>query len=258
MKKIILALTLIAATALTTAQTAKELVAQTVDATGGKQNFYNLGTVEYDLEYRTPPGEGAITLVAHETYAFDGELSHASYTTHSLTGANGKVVEGYNGKDAWVTFDGKVSTDEKANGVARFLRKTNYYWFSMFFKLLDEGVNYEKLLDQKVNDKDYNRVKITFGDKVGDAQDTYVLYINKETKMIDQFLFTVVAFGLTEPNLMSFEYETINGIKVPSKRKYVASDWDGKAKDDNFTITNWTNIKFGKAIDKSIFDKPVK
>ena len=258
MKKIIFALALVAASALTTAQTAKELVTKAVEATGGKQNFYNLGTVAYDLEYRTPPGEGAITLVAHETYAFNGELSHASYTTHSLTGANGKVVEGYNGKEAWVTFDGKISADEKANGVARFLRKTNYYWFAMFFKLLDEGVNYEKLTDQKVNDKDYNRVKITFGDKVGDAQDTYVLYINKETKMIDQFLFTVVAFGLTEPNLMSFDYETIEGIKIPSKRKYVAADWEGKPKDTNYTITNWTNIKFGVAVDKSIFEKPTE
>mgnify|MGYP001794515282 CR=1 FL=1 len=164
MKKVIFTLALIVVASIATAQTGKELVAEAIEASGGKQNFYNLGSVEYDLEYRTPPGEGAITLVAHETYVFDGELSYATYTTHSLTGANGKVVEGYDGKDAWVTFDGKLSNDEQANGVARFLRKTNYYWFSMFFKLLDDGVNYEKLSDQKANGKDYNRIKITFGD----------------------------------------------------------------------------------------------
>ncbi|SFD39403.1 DUF6503 family protein [Algibacter pectinivorans] len=256
MKKIIFTLVLVVISSIASAQTGKELVAQAIEAIGGKQNFYNLGSVEYDLEYRTPPGEGATTLIAHETYVFDGELSHASYKTHSLTGANGKVIEGYNGKDAWVTFDGKVSDDQQANGVARFLRKTNYYWFSMFFKLLDDGVNYEKLSDQKVNGNDYNRVKITFGDTVGDAQDTYILYINKETKTIDQFLFTVVAFGLLEPNLMTFDYETINGIKIPSKRKYVSATWEGKPKDNNYTITNWTNIKFGINIDKTMFEKP--
>ncbi len=250
---------LLAVSTIATAQTAKELVAQAVEATGGKQNFYNLGNVNYDIEYRTPPGEGAITLVGNETYVFDGELSYAAYTEHSFSGANGKVVEGYNGKDSWVTFDGKVSDDDQANGIARFLRKTNYYWFTMFFKLLDDGINYEKLADQKVNSKDYNRVKITFGNKVGDAQDTYILYINKETKLIDQFLFTVVAFGLTEPSLMQFEYETIDGIKVPSKRKYIqAENWDGNAKGTNYAFINWTNIKFKTDIDKSIFQKPTK
>ncbi len=253
MKKTTLSILLAAMSIIATAQTAKELVAQAIEATGGKQNFYNLGNVNYDLEYRTPPGKGATTLIAHETYVFDGELSHATYTEHSLTGANGKVVEGYDGKAAWVTFDGKLSNDKQANGVARFLRKTNYYWFTMFFKLLDEGLNYEKLSDKKLNNKSYNRVKITFGDKVGDAQDTYVLYINKETKMIDQFLFTVVAFGLTEPNLMTFEYETINGIKIPSKRKYIQADWEGNIKGKAHTITNWTNIKFNTDVDTALF-----
>ncbi len=254
MKKTILLLLLMTASLFATAQTAKELVAQSIEAIGGKQNFYNLGNVNYDLEYRTPAGKNATTLIAHETYVFDGELSHAIYKEHSITGANGKVIEGYNGKDAWVTFDGKLSNDKQANGVARFLRKTNYYWFTMFFKLLDDGINYEKLSDQKINNTDYNRVKITFGDKVGDAQDTYVLYINKQTKMIDKFLFTVVAFGLTEPNLMTFEYETINNIKIPSKRKYIEADWEGNIKGKTHTITNWTNIKFNTDIDKTLFE----
>ncbi len=258
MKKTILVVCTVLISVVGTAQKALDLINESISAIGGKQNFYNLANVNYDLEYRTPPGDNAITLLAHETYAFDGELSHAIYKEHSITGANRKVVEGYDGTDAWVTFDGAISTDEKANGVARFLRKTNYYWFAMFFKLADQGVNHELLEDQKVNGVDYHRVKITFGDKVGDAQDTYVLYINKETKVINQFLFTVVGFGITDPFLMTFEYETIDGIKIPSKRKYIQADWEGKVLGKEYTHTNWTNIKFNTAIDKSIFKKPAK
>ncbi|MFS4466852.1 DUF6503 family protein [Maribacter sp. 2210JD10-5] len=256
MKKTILIFLVAGVFAFTNAQDAKQLVADAIEATGGKKNFYSKGSVNYDLEYRTPKGENAITLLANETYLFNGERSYATYTEHSLTGANGKVVEGYDGTNAWVTFDGKLSSDEQANGVARFLRKTNYYWFSMFFKLLDEGVNHELLEDQKVTGKDYNRVKITFGDNVGDAQDTYVLYINKKTKLIDQFLFTVVGFGITEPSLMTYKYQTVGGIKIPAKRKYVQADWDGNVKGDGYTITNWTNIKFGAEADKGMFEKP--
>jgi len=258
MKKTILTLVLSALATVGTAQTAKEVIAQSIEAIGSSQHFYNKKTVTYDYEYRAPEGPNAITLVGQETYLFNGELSYASYTTHSLTGANGKVVEGYNGKDAWVTFDGKVSTDEQANGVARFLRKTNYYWFAMFYKLLDPGVNHEFLSDQTVNGNQYKRIKITFGDNVGDGQDTYVIYVNKKTQLIDQFLFTIVGFGVTDPFLMTFDYQTIDGIKVPAKRKYIEADWEGNIKGKAHYITNWTNIKFGVELDKAMFEVPAR
>ena len=256
MKKRIITVFFLALSALIYAQDAKELVAESIEAIGGKKKFYSLKNVNYDLEYRAP--KGALTLLAHETYVFHKELSYATYTEHTLLGKGGTVIEGYDGTDAWVTLDGKLSNDEQANGVARFLRKTNYYWFAMFFKLLDKGINYELTGSKSVNGQDYHLVKITFGNKVGDAQDTYVLYINKKTKLIDQFLFTVIAFGVTNPNLMTFEYKTIDGIKIPSKRKYIESNWNGDIIGKEYTITNWTNIKFNTDIDKSIFEKPVE
>lgn len=259
MKKRQLLNTLFVAVAVTFsyAQDAKQLISESIEAIGGKDNFYNLGNVNYDLEYRAP--NGGLTLIAHETYVFDGELSHATYKEHTLLGANGtKVVEGYDGTNAWVTLNGTLSTEQQPNGVARFLRKTNYYWFAMLFKLLDPGVNHEYMGEKTVNGKPYDLIKMTFGDAVGDAQDTYVLYINKDTKLIDQFLFTVVGFGVTTPNLMLVEYETVNGIKIPSKRKYIQSDWDGNIGEGEFTITNWTNITFNTDIDTSIFQKPTE
>ncbi|GAA3520956.1 hypothetical protein GCM10022393_39090 [Aquimarina addita] len=235
-------------------QDAKQLISEMMDAIGGKENFYAKGNVTYGYEYNDPKAK--TSLKSQETYMFDGERSHADYSTHSmLGGTEKKVVEGYDGSNAWVTLDGVVSTDEKANGIARFLRKTNYYWFTMFFKLLDEGVNQEFIGTKTVDEKEYNLVKITFGDKVGDAQDTYVLYINKETKMIDQFLFTIVAFGVTEPKLMTFEYETVDGIKIATKRKYASANWEGKIISKDYATTNWTNIKFNTAIDPSLFTK---
>lgn len=259
MKKLIVALLVVLGTTTVTAQqSAKQIIKQSIAAIGGKQNFYNKGTVTYNFEYRAPKGKNSIHLIGKETYMFDGERSYGSYTKHSLTGANGKVVEGYNGTDAWVTFDGKVSDNKQANGVARFLRKTNYYWFAMFFKLADDGLNHELLSDQVVNGNAYNRIKITFGDAVGDAQDTYIIYVNKKTKMIDQFLFTVVGFGIKDPFLMTFDYEKVDGIKIPSRRKYIEADWDGNIKGKAYYITNWTNIEFGIDIAKSMFEKPAK
>lgn len=235
------------------AQNATQLVSEMVDVLGGKQNYYNHKNVSYNYEYHNP--DAPITLISKETYAFDGELSRGEYTEHSLLGANGKVLEGYDGKDAWVKFDGKISDDKQANGVARFLRKTNYYWFSMFFKLLDTGVNLEYIGSKEVEGREYNLVKVTFGSTVGDAQDTYVLYINKRTKLVDQFLFTVIGFGVKEPSLMKLHYETIDRIKVPSERTYIGSNWDGEIIGKKWTTTYWTNIKFNSDLDLAIFSK---
>lgn len=130
----------------------------------------------------------------------------------------------------------------------------------MYFKLLDQGLNYEYLGSKNVDGKDYDLVKVTFGKNIGDAQDIYVFYINQKTKLIDQFLFTVVGFGFSpeKPFLMKLGYETVNGIQIASNRKYINADWNGNIVGKNWTTTDWTNIKFNNAIDEVIFEKPLK
>jgi hypothetical protein len=252
-KSIGLFIILLLATGTTFSQNADQLISEMVTAMGGKQAFYNMGNVTYDYEYSDP--NGGTNLKGKETYVFDGELSLGDYTEHSLLGANGKVLEGFDGTNAWVKFNGAPSMDEQANGVARFLRKTNYYWFAMFFKLQDQGVNREYIGSKKVEGHDYDLVRITFGDNVGDAQDSYVLYINKRTKLVDQFLFTVIAFGITEPNLMRVRYETVDGIKIASERSYIGSNWDGDIIGEKWATTYWSNIKFKTEIATSLFSK---
>ncbi len=234
-------------------QTTEEIIQYAVDAVGGKDNFYAQRDVTYNIHYRTPPGEGAIEFKGKETYLFNGELSHGDYTIHSLTGAG---EEGYDGKGFWVKKDASLSDNEQMLQVARFLRKTNYYWFAMFFKLQDDGTKHEKLTDRTVNGKEYYCIKMTFEGNVGDSQDTYILYVNKETKIIDQFLFNITGFGITEPNLMTFDgWETINGVMIPTVRKYIKADWEGNIKDKEYTRTNWTNIEFNKGVTPKFFSK---
>ena len=150
----------------TFAQDGKELIAETMDALGGQQNFYNLGSVSYDYEYQDP--NTGLHLKGREAYMFDGELSRSDFETHTmLAPKGGQVTEGYDGNDFWVTIDGQAVDTDQAKGFARFLRKTNYYWFTMFFKLLDDGVNQKFVGSKTVNGKDYNMVKITFGENIG-------------------------------------------------------------------------------------------
>jgi len=235
------------------AQSANQLVADMIETMGGKQTFYNLKNVTYDYAYFNPNNGGKLS--GKETYFFDGELSHGNYSEHSILGSMGKIIEGYDGQHAWVTINGVVSADKKANGVARFLRKTNYYWFTMFFKLQDDGVNLEHIGSKKVEGHDYDLVKVTFGSTIGDAQDTYILYINKRTKLVDQFLFNVVANNSLKPRLMRVRYDTIDGIKIATERSYIDANWDGEVVGKEWTVTYWSNILFNTEVDLKLFSK---
>ena len=82
----------------------------------------------------------------------------------------------------------------------------------MFQKLLDPGLNYEYIGEQNIEGKEYEIVKITFKSNNSKPTDIYQLYINKETSLVDQFLFTVADFGKMEvPNLMRLKHEGIDG-----------------------------------------------
>lgn len=241
------------AISLASAQKADQIVADMVNELGGKKAFYNMKNVTYNVEYIDP--NTPMTLVSKETYVFHKERSFAEYSKHSMLDANGKVTEAYDGENVWIKFNGEISNDEQAKGMARFWRKTNYYWFSMFFKLQDKGVNLEHIGTKKIEGRDYDLIKVTFGNNVGDTQDAYVLYVNTRTRLVDQLLFTVVAFNITEPLLYKFNYETIDGIKVPTERVETSSNWKGEVVGKKWATTYWTNIKFNNKIDMTMFSK---
>ncbi len=230
------------------------IVESAVKAMGGQERFYAQKSVEYTYIYSDPDGKMDQST---ERYVFDGELSWAKYGTRDLMfpDQKGTFVQGYDGQNTWTTIDGKLSTDEGVLRRADFLRKTNYYWFAMMFKLLDPGINYTYEGSKIVDGVSYDLVRMAFEDGVGDASDTYILYVNRRTRLVDRFLFTVMDFGRTDPLLMLVEYEEVNGIKLPAKRKYGPSDWDG-AEPEAWTHEIMKNIKLNVPIKRELFRAP--
>ena len=136
--------------------------------------------------------------------------------------------------------------------IVAFKRPTNFYWFAMFQKLLDPGLNYDYKGERSIDTKKYDVINVSFSsDK---PTDIYQIFINKETGLVDQFLFTVADFGIVdEPRIMQVEYEKIDGMLIPSKRKYKKSDWNATISDKPWITVNWTNIKFDNGLTKDDF-----
>ena len=232
----------------------KKLVKEMVDANGGIKQFRALKDVSYTYTYHDTATDKRD--VSTEKYIFDGEYSWAEYHTHEkfvMPNVQGTVTQSFNGAKTKVHHDGALVTDKKAVEMAHFLRKTNYYWFAMMFKLLDPGLNYSYEGTKKHNDITYDLVKVGFEQGIGEASDIYLLYINPETKMVDQFLFTVMSFGKKDPFMMTVEYETVSGVKFPTKRKYTTAKWDGTITGEKWVHEISTKLSFNNGYGKEMF-----
>ena len=123
-------------------------------------------------------------------------------------------------------------------------------------KLLDPGLTYEHIGSTNIEGKGYDIVKVTFESTDGKPKDIYQLYINQKTQLVDQFLFTVADFGVMDtPNLMQLKYETIDGLMIPTKRKYKKSTWNADVSEKPWIKVNWSDIKFNTDVTKNDFKK---
>lgn len=234
---------------------AHELVYEMVQTTGTYGDLLKKKDVIYTYSYTTPDGKNDRST---EKYLFKGELSYGLYVNHerTLPELTGEIEQSWDGSEFWLKNEGELIEDEKALDRVKFNRSTNFYWFTMMQKLLDPGIKYELLNDETVDGVDYNVVKIMFVTNDEKPTDIYQLYINKETSLVDQFLFTVADFGKMEiPNLMRMEYEEIDGMMIPTKRKYKKSTWKADVTDEPWIEVLWSDIKFNNGLTKENFKK---
>ncbi|MWW26765.1 DUF6503 family protein [Algibacter lectus] len=231
---------------------AHELVYQMTQKVGDYSKLASKKDVVYTYTYRIPDGK---TDIITEKYIFNDELSYGAYQKHerTLPDLEGLIEQGYDGNEFWIKLNGAPLNDAAALKKVAFNRPTNFYWFAMMQKLLDPGLQYEYVKELTINNTTYDVIKVSFN--TSKPSDIYQLYINKETKLVDQFLFTVMDFGRTEPMLMIMEYEQVEDLLIPTKRKYKKSNWDAEVTEEPWILVNWTDIKFNNGLTKADFKK---
>lgn len=232
---------------------AHELVYKMSQKIGDYQKLRSKKDVVYTYTYTTPAG---LVNVSTEKYMFEDELSYGKYSRHerTLPDFEGEMEQGYDGANFWLKSNGAIVDDSLAMKMVIFSRATNFYWFAMFQKLTDPGLTYEYVKKDSIGDANYDVVKVSFQSNNGKPTDIYQLYINQKTLLVDQFLFTVADFGKMDiPNLMKVEYEEIEGIMIPSKRKYKKSTWNADVDDAPWVTAEWTDITFNNGLTSADF-----
>lgn len=215
-------------------------------AHGGWGDLYNKKNVQYTYDYRYPDGKADVSM---ERYIFDSEASFAKYTQHDINvmpGEKGEVSQYYNGESTVVMVNGEKTDDPQLNGVGDFLRKANYFWFVMPYKLNDKGTISSYEGQEELNGTTYDKVKISYDPELTgkEQNDTYVLYVNPETKHIDRFYFSLPFLGVNDPVIIAdYSYEDVDGQMIATKRKYYMPSEAGYG-DEPSIIQTLTDISF--------------
>ncbi len=163
--------------------------------------------------------------VSEERLIFDGEHSWASYSTHQrnvLPKQEGVAEQSLINGVPQLTLNGKFVTDKQALGATVFIREVNPFWFTMIYKLQDNGTIYKYMGTEEVDGIAYDKVSLKYNNAVTkkEADDEYILYFNPDTHLIDLFYFSLPAFGVNAPVLkMTLSYDIIEGIYIPTKRE---------------------------------------
>ena len=110
-----------------------------------------------------------------------------------MPGAGGTVVQSLVNNQAACAQDGKLMEDSQIVGGTDFLRRANYFWFAMFFKLNDPGTIHKYLGQEEVEGTNYHKISVSYeSEETGKEQnDAYILYLNPETMLVDQFFFSL-------------------------------------------------------------------
>ena len=225
----------------------KQLITKMMKVTGNYDKLKSKKDVQFDYIYDNFEAGKDISL---EKLIFDGEHSWASYSQHDrnvLPDQDGHALQSFISGTPQLTLDGKFITDEKALGSTVFIREVNPFWFSMIYKLLDNGTNHTYMGTENLDGINYEKVSLKYDNAVTGkpADDEYILYFNPKTHLLDLFYFSLPAFNINEPILkMTMSYEIIEGIYIPTVRK----SYGPNPKTGEYQLGGeytFKNIKFG-------------
>ena len=209
-----------------------QMVLDVIEKHGGLEAWYAAPTSAYSWEYSNFGSQRRFktSLVADNTTRRIYHRIMTLGTPDAVEEIDGRMA--WDGQDAWIS---PASIDQID---PRFWAATGYYFESIPFVLADPGVNFKVFPPEEHDGITYDRVTAYYNPSVGDTPgDTYTLFINPETGMLDVVLYTVTYGRPYEPgddwppepirgNFFRYsEYVTVEGLTMPTRfRGYTYAD----------------------------------
>lgn len=227
------------------------LIEAMIDAHGGMESWAAAPTVSWVDEFGRGDAEG-------------GQASRVVVEQGSR-----RAYIDYLGSDQSMAWDGERAWSRNWSSPAppRFVALLNYHFLNLPWLALDPGVNLSEPGEARLwavpdDPTVYRTVKITYDAGTGDTPgDYYLLYIDPESHLLgaNEYIVTYEALlpeGVehTPPHLLVYdEYETVDGLAVPSHYTIYEEGEDGPFVYGTCDIRDWS---FTRPFDASRMEMP--
>ncbi len=216
-----------------------DVVAKMIEAHGGSEKWRSAPTVSFEDSFQ--PAGAPAPLIARITVEQSARRAYLDFPA----------------MEARITWDGEKAWSEnwKAPMPPRFLALLSYYFANLPWLAADPGVNLSEPGTGKLwtDDTEYKTVKMTFDSGAGDTPDDYyVLLIDPESYRLRAIQFSVTYAAILPPDvdmieetLIYEEFETVDGLLVPTKGMVYAKDQSLAGKFE------WRDWSFKQPFDES-------
>lgn len=205
---------------------------------------WNVQSGQYRVDWKTKEGDQRMALFNVGAKGKQGEaymrLNAVSTGQASMATPDGKAAPEHKPRpdvSEWTRTPPTMERQILETGYGRFINDT--YWLLMPLKMRDPGVNLDYDGEKKIDKQTYDVVKLTF-DKVGlTPGDTYWVYVNRDTHLIDRWEYILEGEAakkdekkedekkgeLKEGNQAKAESASTEAPKVPQRTLWIWKDW---------------------------------
>ncbi len=192
---------------------------QVMKAHGGKSEFYRMRDVQFIRQVCTPPSSNKCSRIL-ERFLFEDEKSFGEYVSDPPPHRK----EWFDGNSIRIT---QPKPSPKTLKAARIRRQASYWWFSLPFKLGDDGLQTQRRKPRTLEGTPYRILELRFKPGVGHASDTYLIYLDPQN-LIRWVHFTQHELRPNQWFLMKMELHEVSGIQLFSKRTLFESNEKGE------------------------------
>jgi hypothetical protein len=233
-------------------------VLRAIEAHGGLAAWYRAPTSSYTWEYANKEID-----VRFKSFLVVDNRTRRAYHDLLTTGTYDDA-QSVDARFAWTGERAWIAPDSIERPNPRFWALSGFYFQQIPFVFADPGLTYEALPDDSIDGEPHDMVRAGFQSGVGDTpDDTYTLYLDKETGQVDAIRYTV-SYGrdVEDPSELSqtfFDYEaytTVHGLTVPTRFKGYSYSEEGGPGDELRNEAFADSISYRRPFDESKLEPP--
>jgi len=197
---------------------ADSLIGEWITALGGMERFWGFSTARFTLTTEMYDAETGRLRRTRPRYVTISRGERGELARIERWEGDDLIQQGWDGAEAWAMLNGAFLPD-----TAKDRRQVEYvsgdvnYWIVLPFKLRDPGVH---LAYVGTDDANRHVVRVTFGEGVGDHQDTWTYLFDEGTAWPAEVWYQETSDQAPHRTLWQ-DPATVDGYTFPQRRVYV-------------------------------------